>query len=356
MAVRPVDNPKPEKDWLRELRKKALVPRKRITQESFSFSGKIAVEKSDCGANKQGGGGFTAGNTCAKKSPISTSRSTGESDFDWLVRMTEQAEKAGIPLPDSAYGEDHDDDGFMAESLAKYLHVRTAPLLLKIGQVAPKSVTENTGLHKFEKYKQEALSHLGLKDVTLERIAQLAGLSDDAEVKLHYGSSPRDFSPQIRISSSDGFDNQRYIRKYDDYGFHIENSSFRVTETGKGLGTKILARQISSAQEMGIKSLRTFAARGDNDHSNGYYTWPRLGYDGDVPWYSVYNRKGGSATKDDTPESIRDAKRISDVMRTKEGRDWWKQHGVGIDLEFDLKEGSHSMNVFREYLAETGRL
>ena len=41
-------------------------------------------------------------------------------------------------------------------------------------------------------------------------------------------------------------------------------------------------------------------------------------------------------------------------MATEEGRLWWHKYGIGMDLDFDLREGSESMRIFSEYLNRKG--
>lgn len=301
---------------------------------------------SPCGADTGDKGfGFGRGNTCAA--------GEGDAPFDRLVGIVDHAEKIGLDLPDSAFGEDQSDDALMADAVAEYVRIHTAPLLSVIGEVRPANVTENTGMSNFAENKRKALKHLGLADASLEDIAALAGLDKDAAVVVTYDQSPRDLSPVITLSSQDGFRSRRQIRK-DEYGFHIENQIFEAKETGTGLGTKVLARQIAAAQKMGIESLRCFATRGAG--TNGYYTWPRLGYDEEIMWANVRASREGRIAWEQAPESVRACKRYSDLMANTESREWWKEHGVAADLVFDLKEGSESLKVFREYLAARGML
>jgi hypothetical protein len=45
------------------------------------------------------------------------------------------------------------------------------------------------------------------------------------------------------------------------------------------------------------------------------------------------------------------ARRVSEVMATKEGRDWWRKYGGDFHGDFDLAEGSPHRRVLHEYLA-----
>src|SRR5690606_31950251 len=85
---------------------------------------------------------------------------------------------------------------------------------------------------------------------------------------------------------------------------------------GLGLGTRIFSEQVSEAVKNGFDRIETDGGAARDE--NGYYTWPRLGYDrsmgvSDWPWSAP-------------PPSFGSVNKISDLMKTPEGREWWKQH------------------------------
>jgi SPP1 gp7 family putative phage head morphogenesis protein len=111
------------------------------------------------------------------------------------------------------------------------------------------------------------------------------------------------------------------------------------------LGTRVFATQVATARQIGIDLISVYAA-GDinNSYFNGYYTWPRLGYDGPIDPY----------LRRQLPPSLAGAMRISDLMATEEGRDWWRDNGESINLEFDLTDGSYSLTFLASILNSTG--
>jgi hypothetical protein len=121
------------------------------------------------------------------------------------------------------------------------------------------------------------------------------------------------------------------------YRDHIVNAFLSVGETGKGLGTRILASQVEHAARSGFSHLETRAERGKN--LNGYWTWARLGYDGQLP----------AGARPPARERT-----VSDLMRTPAGRGWWKEHGDTFRGRFDLAEGSTSRRVLAAYVAQRG--
>ena len=77
---------------------------------------------------------------------------------------------------------------------------------------------------------------------------------------------------------------------------------------------------------------------------NGYYTWPRLGFEG--PLSPRIERK--------LPPGLEHARTVLDLMACEKGRLWWSEHGETICVAFDLNVGSRSRDVFTRYLREKG--
>lgn len=123
----------------------------------------------------------------------------------------------------------------------------------------------------------------------------------------------------------------------------MNNGGFKLNpdSQGSGHGTEIFAKQVETAEKLGIDHITTIAER--DESKNGYYTWARLGYDAQVPW----NLWSSVPKELNVP---RYSPRISQLMMTKEGREWWKQNGETEELTFDLKPDSLSRRVLNEYV------
>jgi hypothetical protein len=207
------------------------------------------------------------------------------------------------------------------------------------GEAAPGSKVEVQG---DEAALGALIQKLGLKG-SIEEVARATipdGLFDRVTIK-------RD--PQnenivlVAARSGTGAHAARYLQKMPTTGKLIcENGSFGLPkeEQGKGTGSTFFAKQVEGLSSIGIQEIRTDATKSPTE--NGYYTWPRLGYDAPVP--------SKSASK--LPEELKSASNLSDLMRTPEGRSWWKANGTGVALKFDLKEGSYSRKVLDAYMAE----
>lgn len=135
----------------------------------------------------------------------------------------------------------------------------------------------------------------------------------------------------------------------------IENEEIYVKKTNKGLGTKIFLQQVRVAFDNGFENIKAIASGNNGSDYNGYYTWPRLGYD------ALLSRSMFSGSKDVLNQadkllnfSKNNKLRISDLMKTKDGRYFWKQYGSGMKMIFDLKPNSLSRRVLEKYAKEKG--
>lgn len=127
----------------------------------------------------------------------------------------------------------------------------------------------------------------------------------------------------------------------------IHNNSIKIFDQKKGWAAKALNQQVNAAVEQGFKDITLLAAGGPGEKTNGYYTWPRLGF---LP------RKGGVMDMKVIQQGTRRDARINvpRLMSTKAGRDWWLKHGESHGGRFDLAEGSISRRVLAAYIKEKG--
>lgn len=115
----------------------------------------------------------------------------------------------------------------------------------------------------------------------------------------------------------------------------------RGERQSKGEGTKVFSSQVDFLASKGFASIECEAVRGPT--ANGYYTWPRLGYD-----MSLKDEPAGKAAKEKFG-----AETILDLMSTPQGRDWWKTNGDTLfGAKFDLKPGSRSRQILEDYQKE----
>ncbi|HUT91348.1 MAG TPA: hypothetical protein VMY37_17750 [Thermoguttaceae bacterium] len=172
--------------------------------------------------------------------------------------------------------------------------------------------------------------------------AGLAGAPDDAEVEV--GTYNAGLYVEMFQPVTSCYHVVQLIRRADD-GPVVVIDAFRVCEPmrQKGLGSAIFARQLAAASALGAKRIETVAGR--NGDENGYYTWPRFGFDG--PLSDEIQQK--------LPLGLDLATNVLDLMRCQQGRQWWKAHGIPIRLAFDLADRSRSRRAFERYIRQPTR-
>lgn len=186
------------------------------------------------------------------------------------------------------------------------------------------------------------------REVSDDDLASLAGATDGAKVTIARSGHRGD---EVRITvTEDGYYADRILMRERDGRSILYNAYFVVDESRRssGLGRAVFGRAVENAIRLGVTRIETTASGEGRrrpeyvDGWNGYYTWPRFGYDGPLT----------STVKARLPEALKDAERVSDLMRTDDGRAWWKDWGESAALEFDLAPGSLSRRTWDAYLAE----
>jgi hypothetical protein len=204
-------------------------------------------------------------------------------------------------------------------------------------------------------------------NATAHDLVSIAGIPDGGQVRvvsnqsaythhitIHATGSKEITDPKTGKKRLEDFKTERTLMIRNDGTKTIHNELFE----GKGLGITMLGRQVENATKWGFTSIDTVAGgfgsgttgkRTKEGDYNGYYTWPRLGYDGRIP----------SEIVDRLPPAIRTnaeaaGYKLSGIMSTKGGRDWWMGHGTELKVKFDLTPGSYSQDTLNTYLKHRG--
>jgi hypothetical protein len=109
-----------------------------------------------------------------------------------------------------------------------------------------------------------------------------------------------------------------------------------------GLGTAVLARQVRAARSLGIRRISLNAGAGGDE--NGYYTWARLGFNGELD----------NGVRARLPPHLADVKDLNELMERPDGPAWWKEHGGSTSMSFDLDPQSESSRRHDRYVRERG--
>lgn len=105
----------------------------------------------------------------------------------------------------------------------------------------------------------------------------------------------------------------------------------------QGIGTECFHRQLKKSLELNFSQILTKTSR--KSEENGYYTWPRFGFNAKLPSKIIRL----------LPTTINHSKTLLHLMETETGRLWWRNHGVGLKLTFDLSPESDSLRCFEKY-------
>lgn len=147
----------------------------------------------------------------------------------------------------------------------------------------------------------------------------------------------------------------------DDDGPFIYNDTLKLDPNApKGLGTKIFATQVAQARAAGVKKIKCNAFR-DPSRPDwvGYKVWPKLGYDGEIPFDKPVDPELSTDVAPPFPKDLEDRVkkagfkepyRVSHLLQVEGGAEWWDENGVSFNAEFDLGDDSLSMKVLGSYL------
>lgn len=134
---------------------------------------------------------------------------------------------------------------------------------------------------------------------------------------------------------------------------HLESSAGRSAELRsfqidpmssrrRGIGARIFAQMASGLAFIGVNEISLWA---EDDNANGYYTWPRLGFNMKIPAYlHPLMIHDGLPAVDNT----------HDLFKEEGGAAWWKEYGERDAALFDLRPGSESWVMLNNYLQSRG--
>jgi hypothetical protein len=170
--------------------------------------------------------------------------------------------------------------------------------------------------------------------------AGLAGAPDDAKVEV--GASDGRLYIEMRDPVLCGY----YLLYRTQSAVVLLNDGFRINVEnmrGHGLGLEVFCSQVRNAATLGVDRIEAIAGRRNDE--NGYYTWPRYGFQGRLP----------ASIRHLVSMSLDDSRTILDLMSSEKGRDWWRENGVTIPVQFRLAAGSRSRRTLARYVRERTR-
>ncbi len=128
-------------------------------------------------------------------------------------------------------------------------------------------------------------------------------------------------------------------------------SLFKIDDDSpyKSTGYEFFANQVDALRKMGVTRVYLHAA-GDADDAagyNGYYSWPRYGFDGTI------SRVALEKLPPEIRQQLGNSRSVFDLFSIPGGKEAWMKYGNDIvDTFFDLTPGSRNMQRLEEYIRE----
>ena len=182
------------------------------------------------------------------------------------------------------------------------------------------------------------------RDVDDDTLGAIANAVDGARVHISYSNG------RIHTEhNTEGVRAQRSIYRRRDNKLVVHNDYFRIVDSSdhKGKGFEFFVNQVQSLRDAGVSSIETLAAGRSGGIFNGYYTWPRMGYDGTMD-EEAFRRLPAELRR-----QMGTSRSVLDLFDKPGGKEAWKEHGSDIyDATFDLSENSRSMKTLIAYIEE----
>ena len=206
--------------------------------------------------------------------------------------------------------------------------------------VAPAPPDRNITITEDGDFK-ELQTFLG-RNISANEIGDMIGAPDGSIIDIESGSS----AVWITAKHPSVSDMKRTLMREDGNLVMINNILVLNDTAPKGMGTAIVTRQVEAARQLGISKIEMFATgNAQSREFNGYYTWPRLGFNAEIPTGTI------SRIPSEIKGTMRDNTML-ELYRTQAGRDWWRENGSNSRLAFDTSPNSKSSQALDAYNEE----
>jgi GNAT superfamily N-acetyltransferase len=184
--------------------------------------------------------------------------------------------------------------------------------------------------------------------VSFEDVARAAGAmhSSAVSVATEHDAHSGAVKVSVKVKHPD-YECERKFERDDAGSLIVNNVFFEARTKGAGVGTAVLSQQVQECRRIGVSRMLAVAVGDAHSTANGYYTWPLMGYNGELD-----AQHKSRMDDDEVPEKYMAASTIRELMSMPGGRQVWKRSGSSIDVEFDLHPDSQSSRQFEAYLEE----
>ncbi len=154
---------------------------------------------------------------------------------------------------------------------------------------------------------------------------------------------------EVHMHSADGVRHANFSVCRSDQDIIVGDTYVRNSGVAQGAG-RDLVEALDDMKALGVTKLEASAARSEGGRAegmNGYYTWAKLGFTGEIP-DSVLDkaqaRFGAGIIH------------VEQLMRLgRVGEQWWKEHGDSWEATFSFTDGSYSMRVLNAWRRRINR-
>lgn len=138
-------------------------------------------------------------------------------------------------------------------------------------------------------------------------------------------------------------------REVPGYVLYLDYIWFSRRACPEGLGAVALLRMAQAAQSLGFVRMELLAAGGSGvkgvawaEPYWGYVAWPRFGFDAEI--------QPAMLSVMQTYPKLAQLRYVSELLAVD--LEWWRQHGDGWQMAFDLRPDSKSWQTLYSYLSE----
>src|SRR3990172_7064684 len=176
----------------------------------------------------------------------------------------------------------------------------------------------------------DAGKQLGISGLTTNQLGNLIGAPSGASLHIQVSkvTNHSDGGKGITVSAfgKDIGNMNREIFVRNGKLVIYNNQIQKAAGVGPGFARASLDRQIRAARKAGVSRIEAFATGRAGGVHNGYYTLPRLGYDGKIP----------AKVAASLPKKYAGAMTVQQLFSKPGGDKWWKRHGSSFAAHIDL--------------------
>jgi hypothetical protein len=177
------------------------------------------------------------------------------------------------------------------------------------------------------------------RELSPDDLGRLAGAREDDLIEISGGSEYF----EIDMRSADAERNASFTVYRVDQEIIINNTYVRNSGDAQGAGRDLI-QAFDDMKALGVARMEASAARSDGGRAqgmNGYYTWAKLGFTGDIPesLLSLAEERFGPGIT-----------RVEQLMHLgRLGEQWWREHGDTWEATFSFEDGSYSMRMLNAW-------